>query len=117
MLNSRQYTDIYNEYLESCLTVRDFCANRQMGEAKFFYWQNKLKRQLPPRKGFVPVIFENQQQRGSFQVQAGSKQFSNPVAANYAVSVEICYPNGVNMKLSGLPDPEMLRSLLLLPHQ
>ena len=95
MFNSGQFTALYHEYLES----------------------GKLKRQLPPKKGFVPVVFENQQQGGSFQVHSGSKQFSNPASANHTVSCEICYPNGVSMKLSGVPDSQTLRSLLLLPHQ
>jgi hypothetical protein len=117
MLQAGQFTAIYEEFLESGLTIRDFCTNRQMGEAKFYYWQNKLKRQLPPKKGFVPVVFENQQQRGSFQAQSGSKQFSTPASTNNTFPFEICYPNGVSMKLSGLPDAEVLRSLLLLLHQ
>ena len=121
MLNSRQFTAIYNEYLESDLTVRDFCANRQMSEAKFYYWQNRMKRQLPPRKGFTPVVFENEQHTRSFQFptpgQNRPKTFSNPADATHAVSCEISYPNGVSLKLNGLPGPEVLRSLLLLPHQ
>jgi hypothetical protein len=121
MLNSRQFTGIYNEYLESGLTVRDFCANRQMSEAKFYYWQNRMKRQLPPKKGFTPVVFENEQHTRSFHfptpVQNRSKTISNSADATHAVSCEISYPNGVSLKLNGLPGPEMLRSLLLLPHQ
>jgi len=117
MLQSGQFTAIYEEYLESGLTIRDFCANQQMSEAKFYYWQNKLKRQLPPKRGFVPVVFENQPQRGLSQAQSGSKSFSTPAAAGHTLSCEICYPNGVSMKISGMPDSRMLRSLLLLTHQ
>jgi hypothetical protein len=117
MLQAGQFTVVYGEFLESGLTIRDFCANQQMSEAKFYYWQNKLKRQLPPKKGFVPVVFENHQQRRSFQGQSGSQSFSTPAAANNTFSCEICYPNGVSLKLSGLPDAEVLRSLLLLQHQ
>jgi hypothetical protein len=116
MFTALQFTALYNEYLESGLTIRDFCANQQMSEAKFYYWQNKLKRQLPPKKGFVPVVFENQKQRGSFQVQSGSQSISTPAAAGNTFSCEICYPNGVSMKLSSVPDSQTLRSLLLLPH-
>ena len=121
MLNSRQFTDIYNEYLESGLTVRDFCANRQMSEAKFYYWQNRLKRQLPPKKGFTPVVFENGQRTQSFHfptpVQNQTKNVSNSHTTGNPFSCEISYPNGVSLKISGLPGPEVLRSLLLLPHQ
>ena len=120
MLQAGQFTAIYEEFLESGLTIRDFCANRQMSEAKFYYWQNKLKRQLPPKKGFVPVVFENQQVSPfhfSKPAQNQQKIFSNHAVANNPASCEISLPNGVSIKLSGIPDPEMLRTLLLLPHQ
>jgi hypothetical protein len=121
MFNSGQFTALYNEYLESGLSVRDFCANHHMRESKFYYWKNRLKRQLPPKKGFVPLVFENQQQvrpyHFSTSVQNQVKTFSNPASASHPVSCEISFPNGVSIKLSGMPDPEMLRSLLLLPHQ
>lgn len=120
MLNSKQFVALYHEYLESGLTVRDFCTNQHMRDSKFYYWKNRLKSQLQPKKGFVPVVFENEQQVRSFHfptpAQNRSKTFSNPPAANSSVACEISYPNGVCMKLNGLPEPEMLRSLLLLPH-
>lgn len=121
MLNSRQFTSLYNEYLESGLSVRDFCVNRQIRESKFYYWKNRLKRQLPPRKGFVPVVFENSQQTQSShfpaQVQNSPMNFSNQAATVNSVSCEISYPSGVCLKLAGLPDTEMLRSLLLITPQ
>jgi hypothetical protein len=121
MLNARQFKDIYNEYLESGLTVRGFCTNQHMKESQFFYWQNKLKKELTPKRGFVPVVFEGEQQARSSQVptraQNRSKTFSNPAVANQTVSCEITYPNGVYLKLNGLIDPVMLRSLLLLTNQ
>jgi hypothetical protein len=55
MLNEKKFRVIYDNYLESGLTVRDYCLNQKMVEAKFFYWQNKLKGQLPPKNGFIPV--------------------------------------------------------------
>jgi len=48
MLNEKQFRAIYSEFMESGLTIRDFCVNQQMKEAKFYYWQNKLKGVLPP---------------------------------------------------------------------
>ena len=121
MLNAIQFTSIYNDYLESGLTVRGYCANQHITESKFYYWQNKLKSQLPPKRGFVPVVFERDQQPRSSLVptpaQNRSKTFINPVVANQTVSCEISYPNGVCLKLNGLTDPEMLRSVLVLMHQ
>lgn len=121
MLKARQFLSIYDGFLESGLTVRDYCANQQMKESQFFYWQNKLKAQLPPKRGFVPVVFDNgkaiRTSQVSESVQKRSKAFPDPAAANDAISCEISYPNGVCLKLNGLTDPGILRSLLLLTHQ
>jgi hypothetical protein len=59
LLSEKKFRVIYSEFLESGLTIRDYCVNQQMNEAKFYYGQNKLEEQLPPKRGFVPVIFEN----------------------------------------------------------
>ena len=121
MLKERQFLSIYDGFLESGLTVRDYCANQQIKESMFYYWQHKLKEQLPPKRGFVPVVFNNGKAIRSSQVPAPvhnrSKAFPDPASANNAISCEISYPNGVCVKLNGLTDPEMLRSLLLLTHQ
>ena len=121
MLKERQFLLIYEGYLESGLTVRGFCANQNMKESMFYYWQNKLKRQLPPNRGFGPVVFDHEKAIRSTQipapVQNRSKTFSDPEATSSTISCEINYPNGVSVKMNGLTDPEMLRSLLLLTHQ
>jgi hypothetical protein len=118
MLNEKKFRAIYSEFLESGLTIRDYCANHQMNEAKFYYWQNKLKGQLPPKRGFVPVVFENGGQARSSRVPAPvhpqSATFSTPEATTQTISCEISYPNGVQIKLNGLPDAQILRSLLVL---
>jgi hypothetical protein len=74
MLNEKAFRAIYDDFLDSGLTIRDYCLNQKMNEAKFFYWQNKLKGLLPTKRGFVPVIFNKDQQ------QEQSSQF--PVALN-----------------------------------
>jgi hypothetical protein len=64
-----------------------------MNEAKFFYLQNKLKGQLPPKSGFVPMVFENGQQVGlsrvPVQVQSQPAAFSTPEAKTPTISCEI----------------------------
>ena len=121
MLKERQFLSIYEGYLESGLTVRGYCANQNMKESMFYYWQNKLKRQLPPKRGFVPVVFDHAQKTRSTPVSAPvqnrSKAIADQVAASNTIFCEINYPNGVCLKLNGLTDPELLRSLLLLTHQ
>lgn len=121
MLKERQFLSIYEGYLESGLTVRDYCSNQHMKESQFFYWQNKLKGKLPPKRGFVPVVFDNGKTIHTSQVpvpvQNRSNAFPDPAATNNAISCEISYPNGVRVKLNGLTDPGILRSLLILTHQ
>ena len=118
MLNEKKFRVIYDEFLASGLTVRDYCANQQMNESKFYYWQNKLKDLLSPRKGFVPLVFGNGQQSWpAAALQNRPHNFSNQGTAGTSVSCEVSYPNGVCIKLNGLSDPEMLRSLLVLTRQ
>ncbi len=113
MYNEKKFRAIYDEFLVSDLTIRDYCANQHINEAKFYYWQNKLKGQLPPKRGFVPVVFENGQHVRSPHVSGRHSQ----EVQHSAFSCEISYPNGVSVKLSGLPDVQVLQSLLLLTHR
>ncbi len=109
MYNEKKFLAVYEEFLTSGLTIRDYCANHQINEAKFYYWQTKLKGQLPPKRGFVPVVFENGEHLPSNQVPVRNNQ--------EAFSCEISYPNGVRVKLNGLPNVQVLQSLLLLTHR
>ena len=118
MLNEKKFRAIYDSFLESGLTIRDFCANQQMNEAKFYYWQSKLNGQLPPKRGFVPVVFGDGQNVRPSQfpasVQERKESFLTPAAIDKTISCEINYPNGVSVKLNGLSDPRVLQSLLVL---
>ncbi|MFA6335954.1 MAG: IS66 family insertion sequence element accessory protein TnpB [Bacteroidales bacterium] len=117
MLNENKFREIYDDYLESGLTIRDYCSNQRMGEAKFYYWQHRLKGLLPPKRGFVPVVFEKDRfvQPVNNPVSLHDQQVAtNPVPK--PISCEISYPNGVSLKLNGSADLEMIRSLLLLTH-
>lgn len=118
MLNEKKFRDIYTGFLESGLTVRDYCASHQMNEAKFYYWQNKLRGQLPPKNGFVPVVFGDAHSSRPMQVPAPAQDrkamFLNPAPAEKDIPCEINYPNGVSLKLNGFPDIQVLQSLLLL---
>ena len=70
MLKERQFISIYERNHESSLTVHDYYANQNMKEAMFYYWQNKLKGQLPHKIGFIPVVFDQREKTWSSQVPA-----------------------------------------------
>lgn len=119
MLNEKKFREIYEGYLISGLTIKDYCANQRMNEAKFYYWQNKLKDLLPPKRGFVPLVFEPGKQPSQIPVSMGNRPDtgSYPGISARQISCEISLPGGVNIKLIGSLDAEMLRSLLLLIRQ
>ncbi len=119
MFNEKKFIAIYDEFLASGLTTRDYCANQHINEAKFYYWQNKLKGQLPPKRGFVPVVFDNGHHLSNRVSLRNSQEafLKNQGASIQTLSCEISYPNGVSVKLNGFPDLQVLQSLLLLTRQ
>jgi len=116
MMNEKEFRSIYNDFLESGLTLRDFCSNQSMNEGKFFYWQNKLKGLLPPKRGFVPVLFSSNQQDPSPELPAAINNYPQreikQTSSMVSLTCEISYPNGIKVKVNGLADLEMVRSLL-----
>jgi len=119
MLNPEKFRSIYADYLESGLTVRAFCANHSMNEAKFYYWQHKLKCQLPIKGGFVPLVLGKEKNKYGILPKksiALQSHYVDPGHApgSQAIRCEISYPNGVSIKLDGCTDAGLLRSLLTL---
>jgi len=119
MLNPEKFRSIYADYIESGLTIRAFCANHSMNEAKFYYWQHKLKCQLPIKGGFVPVVLgKDKNTYGVLPKKSIALQshYGDPGHApgSQAIRCEISYPNGVSIKLDGCTDAGLLRSLLSL---
>jgi hypothetical protein len=118
MINEKKFRDLYSDFLKSGLTIRAYCSNHQISEAKFFYWQHKLKYQLPPKGGFVPVVFDQYRKEGTATGKNPHEFLSNPpVPTDKAINCEISYPNGVSIKLNSCADIGLLRSLLLLIQQ
>lgn len=59
MWNLKAFELIYSRYKSSGLKVRDFCANEVINEAKFYYWQKKLREQKLPAQSFVPIVLDS----------------------------------------------------------
>ncbi|HKK11824.1 MAG TPA: hypothetical protein VJ945_03270 [Flavobacteriaceae bacterium] len=114
MLNAKKFRAIYDDYLATGLTIRDYCNNQGMNEAKFYYWQNKLKGILPPKKGFVPLVFDNKQPLANGGIATSNTMEVGLADNRSTIPCEIGYPNGVCLKLDKLPGLDVLRSLLLL---
>jgi hypothetical protein len=104
MLTKDAFEKIYERYQSSGLSVRDFCSNEGLYEAKFYYWQKKISK--PRVQGFVPLMIEGNSGREDFPALLPSP--------STAYSCEIAYLDGTRLKLSGSVDFELLRSLILL---
>jgi hypothetical protein len=66
MLNEKKFQAIYDDFLSSGLTAREYCSNLGMSEAKFYYWKKRLKDQGHSANGFIPLVFEQKQTNHSF---------------------------------------------------
>ena len=113
MITKQTFKAIYDDFLESGLSVRSYCTNQGMSEAKFYYWQKKMKDQLPGQEGFVPLVFENNHFNPR-PTKSISRRTLPEAGTVHGALYEITYPNGVMLKLGGDADIEMIRSLLLL---
>lgn len=112
MWNLQEFTDTYARFRSSGLAVRDFCANECINEAKFYYWQKKLKSAAPPSfppSGFVPLVIPS-----SHPSKSGIGHHLQTQSTSESPSCEIIYPNGVKLHLSGDADLRLLRSLIFL---
>jgi len=49
MITEQAFKTIYDDFLESGLSVRSYCTNQGMSEAKFYYWQKKLRKEPSKR--------------------------------------------------------------------
>lgn len=112
MWNLKVFTDIYVRFRESGLTVRDFCQNECINEAKFYYWQKRLKSQESFRdnpSGFVPLVIHP----GTPIKRDVSYPPRSPIVASSS-AYEIIYPNGVTLRLPVSTDFGLLQSFIFL---
>ena len=100
MWTINDFKPIYQEFLESGKTVKQFCADIEFAESRFFRWQKKLRMEAAssPNGEFVPVSVNNHGDKvvlvdksHPFQHRGGIQQ----------PTCEICFPNGVTVRLSG----------------
>lgn len=109
MWNLKLFEVIYSRYESSGLTVRDFCATEVINEAKFYYWQKKLRQSKLPTKSFVPIVLD------SNSVESGLSRLAHPdTSASMMLSpeYEILYPCRAVLRVKGTVNAEQLKGLL-----
>ena len=116
MLTETQFKAIYSRYQSSDLTIRSFCMNEGINEAKFYYWKKRIQRLVPGSFGFIPVKMEESKQglaaSGHSCVNSVFSSVSGDAACN--CSFEITYANGTRLQFSGTTDYEQVKSFVLL---
>lgn len=113
MWNLKEFTSVYARFRESGLSVRDFCHNECIHEAKFYYWQKKFRdheAQEPAPSGFIPLIFPEGHSSGPTLPSTAQHGGVPSTDSSY----EILYPNGVILRLPVSIDFHRLQSLIFL---
>ena len=114
MWTINDFSAIYQEFLGSGKTVRQFCADSGVPESRFYRWQGKLRREAAAdRSGeFMPVSINNR--GGKVVLMDKSHPFQQRHTTQQPVC-EICFPNGVTVRLSGSFPQEAISGLVMLP--
>ena len=107
-----QFKDIYGRYQASGLSITAFCINEGLPEWQFYYWQRKLRAQLPDKDGFIPLLINP----STVPDVGGDQAFAvaSPREKATALQCEMVFPNGTTLRLKGVLDHTLIKDLLLL---
>ncbi len=99
-----RFREIYTEWQESGQSVRTYAASIGMKEAKFYYWQSRLKKS--------PCVQVAKKTGGFVQM----KPAEHPPMMTHQVPAlcEVVYSNGVTVRITSDLSLEELRSLITL---
>lgn len=107
------FKPIYQAFLESNLSVRDFCKQVEIPEGRFYYWQKRIRHAASQANGgFMPVSINNH--TGKVVLMGNSQNPVNTRPSLHQPSCEILFPNGVTVRLNGDIPASTLRELIIL---
>jgi transposase-like protein len=104
---------LFQEYQESGLNIKDFCANQSLAPSTFYYWRNKLEETSQNRpENFVPVVFDSNQPATDKRTNQTHMK-SGPTSGDNA-PIEFMFPNGTKMVLRDNIDMRLLKAIVHL---
>ena len=109
MWNLKSFELIYSRYQSSGLKVHDFCANEVINEAKFYYWQKKLRTSKLPAQGFVPIVLDS---NFPDSVLPCPTDTGIPHPITFPPEYEILYPCGTSLRVKGAVNVGLLKTLI-----
>ena len=105
------FKKLYQEYLDSGLSVRDFCTNQNFAVSTFYNWKKKLELK-ESTLGFVPLVVDNQPMvRTNIQPEVA---FRNDELMTQENNLEFTFPNGTKLKVKDHVDLDLLKTIVHL---
>jgi hypothetical protein len=117
MWTIEKFKEVYNLYEASDLPVNDFCMNEQISRSRFYYWLKKYRKHknvnvsiIKPQSEtcnahdnprFIPLLIGQGERSVNYPVKESKKKSSTTVSSSPNSFMEICYPNGTKVSLSG----------------
>ncbi len=102
------FRKLYQEYLESELSVRDFSTNQNFAVSTFYNWKNKLKSNVTQPE-FIPLQVGNQ------TIVKANKHtevsLPNEEVTHEERKLEFTFPNGTKLQLKGSVDLALLKTI------
>ena len=105
------FRELYQEYLSSGLTVRDFCANQDFAVSTFYRWQKILKGKDAPKE-FVPLLIGKQPVANTDNCPVVSTE--NDKFMTEENGLEFIFPNGTRLQVKGHVYPALLKTIVHL---
>ena len=112
--NLAYFKQIYEQYISSGDSVRDFCNSQGIKENRFYYWINKVKLNVVPAsktpRGFIPITSQGANKLTGVAIT--TKRRESPPQRSERLKLH--YPNGVALELAEGFDLEMIKQLITL---
>ncbi len=105
------FRKLYQEYLDSGLSVRDFCANQSFAVSTFYYWKKRLESKEIPTE-FVPLMVGSQS--GMSHVDNSQAASVNDITPAEDRNMEFTFPNGTKLEVKGNVDLALLKTIVHL---
>lgn len=105
------FRELYQEYLSSGLTIRDFCANQNFAVSTFYRWQKILREKEAPKE-FVPLLIGKQPVANTDNHAVVSAERDKFISEENGL--EFIFPNGTRLQVKGHVDPAFLKTIVHL---
>ena len=112
--NIAYFKQVYEQYISSGDSVRDFCNSQGIKENRFYYWINKVKLNVVPAsktpKGFIPITSQDANKLTGVAITTRKRE----ALSKKTQSLKLQYPNGVVLEVSEGFDIEIIKQLITL---